>query len=269
MSRHAEHPTRLTLGALCRVAGWAVVVALALPLGLATAGFVRNGGGLTDWLMIWLLNAGILGGSLVPAATMAAGLLARRPTMAYKFLGVIRLAPLDLLAAAGLLVGATMSLAGTSRHAAEGIIPLSLMCLMFARGLEIALLPPLRLAMSRYRPWVCRGCGYDRTGLPAAAACPECGRPAAVEEPAVGTPRASGVGRAAGLGLVWSSVGSGVGLCLIAMSRGFGPSAAADPDDAELRSLAVFAIVMVGVSTLMGVVVRRMLRSDTQREERA
>ena len=82
MSRHAEHPTRLTLGALCRVVGWAVVVALALPLGLATAGFVRNGGGLTDWLMIWLLNAGILGVVLVPAAAVVAGALARRPAMA-------------------------------------------------------------------------------------------------------------------------------------------------------------------------------------------
>jgi hypothetical protein len=64
-------------------------------------------------------------------------------------------------------------------------------------------------------------------------------------------------------------VGSGVGLCLVAVSRGFGQSAGADPDDAELRSLAVFAIVVVGVSTLMGVVVRRMLRGATQREERA
>jgi hypothetical protein len=64
-------------------------------------------------------------------------------------------------------------------------------------------------------------------------------------------------------------VGSGVGLCLIALIYGFKASAGTDPDDAELRSLAVFAIVVVGVSTLMGVVVRRMLRGATQREERA
>lgn len=269
MSRHAEHPTRLTFGELCRVVGWAVVVALALPLGLATAGFVRHGGGLTDWLMIWLLNAGILGVVLVPAATVAAGSLSRRPAMADDLLILIRVAPLDVLAAAGLLGAAGLSLSGASLYAAQGIIPLALMCLMFARGLEIALLPPLRLAMWRCRPWVCGGCGYDRTGLPAAAACPECGSPAAVEEPAVGTPRALGRGRAPGLGLEWSSVGSGVGLCLIALIYGFKASAGTDPDDAELRSLAVFAIVLLGVSTLMGVVVRRILRSATQREERA
>lgn len=265
MSRHAEHPTRLTFGELCRVVGWAVVVALALPLAVTTAGFLRHGGQLTGWLMICLVIAGILGVFVVPTATLAAGSLARRPTMVRDLLGVIRMAPLDILAAAGLLLGTAASLSGMSGHAATSILPFALMCLMIARGLEIALLPPLRLATWRCRPWVCRGCGYDRTGLPAAAACPECGSPAEREEIDAGDAPTSGAGRASGLGLVWTSVGSGVGLCLIALIYGFKASAGADPDDAELRSLAVFGVVLLGVSILIGVVVRRMLRSATQR----